>query len=290
MKSIQKTDQFEIKKSSIKEVDALIKAPVKRLAYPLDSWLEDQLFNSAVYKLMYGNRCVGYAAQKKQTLQFFHVRKKYFRDAPSLLEKVIAENGIERVFVMTQDPLLCALIAEWEYEKEKHACFFTDSGQPTNSVMADVVFRIAGIDDISKIRQGTGEYYNEKSGGFSSLEERIAAGTIFILEDKHNLLGCGDIEKCRVCRGCASIGMFVNQDFRGKCYAPVILVKLKEWCYQHDLKPVAGCWYYNTLSRKSLEAAGMVATSIGFETILKGKEKLPLRTGNPPGEPVKEKK
>jgi hypothetical protein len=34
----------------------------------------------------------------------------------------------------------------------------------------------------------------------------------------------------------------------------------------------------------------MVATSIGFEAILKGKEKLPLRTGNPPGELVKEKK
>jgi len=44
MKSRQTTENFEIKKSSIKEVDALIKAHVKSLAYPLDSWLEDQLF------------------------------------------------------------------------------------------------------------------------------------------------------------------------------------------------------------------------------------------------------
>jgi GNAT superfamily N-acetyltransferase len=289
MKSRQTTENFEIKKSSIKEVDALIKAHVKSLAYPLDSWLEDQLFNSAVYKLMYGNRCVGYAAQKKQTLQFFHVRKKYFRDAPSLLERFVSENGIKRVFVITQDSLLCALIAEWEYTKEKQACFFIDSNQPTNSVMAEVIFRIAGINDISKIRRGTGEYYDEKSGGFSSLEERIADGTFFILEDKHNLLGCGNIEKGRVCLDCASIGMFVNRDFRGQGYAPVILVKLKEWCYQHNLKPIAGCWYPNTLSRKSLEAAGMIAISIGYEAILMGKEKLPLRTGNPPGEQVKEK-
>jgi GNAT superfamily N-acetyltransferase len=83
--------------------------------------------------------------------------------------------------------------------------------------------------------------------------------------------------------------MFVNRDFRGQGYAPVILVKLKEWCYQHNLKPIAGCWYPNTLSRKSLEAAGMIAISIGYEAILMGKEKLPLRTGNPPGEQVKEK-
>ena len=289
MKYKQLTDKFEIKKSNLKEVDLLAKAHAKSLVFPMDSWLEDQLFNSAVYMLIYGRKCIGYAAQKKQTLQFFHIRKKYFRYAPALLEKFIAENGIKRVFVITQDSLLCALIAEWEYTKEKHACFFSDSGRK-EIPETNAIFRIAGINDISKIRRGTGEYYNEKSGGFSSLEERIAAGTIFILEDKHNLLGCGDIEKCRVCRGCASIGMFVNQDFRGKGYAPVILVKLKEWCYQHDWKPVAGCWYYNTLSRKSLEVAGMVATSIGFEAILKGKEKLPLRTGNPPGESVKEKK
>jgi GNAT superfamily N-acetyltransferase len=292
MKSNQTIDQFEIKKSNLKEVDLLVKAHAKSLVFPMDSWLEDQLFSSAVYKLMYGTKCVGYAAQKKQTLQFFHVRKKYFRYAPALLEKVVAENSIERVFVITQDALLCALIAEWEFEKEKHACFFTDSGQAANPGVniTNAIFRIAGINDISKIRRGTGEYYNEKSGGFSSLEERIAAGAIFILEDKHNLLGCGNIEKGRVCLDCASVGMFVNQDFRGKGYAPVILIKLKEWCYSNGFIPVAGCWYPNTLSRKSLEAAGMVATSIGFEAILKGKEKLPLRTGNPPGELVKEKK
>ena len=94
MNSSQITGNFEIKKSGIKEIDALIKAHIKSLAYPLDSWLEDQLFNSTVYKLMYGTKCIGYAAQKKQTLQFFHVRRKYFKHAPAMLEKVIAENGI----------------------------------------------------------------------------------------------------------------------------------------------------------------------------------------------------
>ena len=289
MKSKQLTDQFEIKKSNLKEVDLLVKTHAKSLVFPMDSWLEDQLFNSAVYKLMSGTKCIGYAVQKKQTLQFFHIRKKYFRYAPALLEKFVAEKGIKRVFVITQDSLLCALIAEWEYTKEKHACFFTDSGRkeiPETSA----IFRLAVSADTRSIRKVTGKFFEDTSGGFSSLEERITAGTIFILENRHNLLGGGNIEKGRVCLDYSSIGMFVNRDFRGRGYAPLILLKLKEWCYQNNLKPIAGCWYPNTLSRKSLETAGMVATSIGFEAILKGKEKLPLRTGNPPGEPVKEKK
>ena len=42
----------------------------------------------------------------------------------------------------------------------------------------------------------------------------------------------------------------------------------------------------NTDYIASVESAGMIAASIGYEAILKGKEKLPLRTGNPPGELV----
>ncbi|HYE82392.1 MAG TPA: hypothetical protein VEG39_09525 [Clostridia bacterium] len=52
------------------------------------------------------------------------------------------------------------------------------------------------------------------------------------------------------------------------------------------MKPIAGCWYYNVISRRSLEAAGMIAVGKGFDAVLLGKEKLPLRTGNPPGELV----
>lgn len=62
--------------------------------------------------------------------------------------------------------------------------------------------------------------------------------------------------------------------------------KLEEWAYSKGLRPVAGCWYYNVLSRRSLEAAGMIAASKGFNAVLLGKEELPLRTGNPPGELV----
>ena len=166
MKSKQLTDQFEIKKSNLKEVDLLVKTHAKSLVFPMDSWLEDQLFNSAVYKLMFGTKCIGYAAQKKQTLQFFHIRKKYFRYAPALLEKFVAEKGIKRVFVITQDSLLCALIAEWEYTKEKHACFFTDSGRkeiPETSA----IFRLAVSADTRSIRKVTGKFFDDKSGGFS---------------------------------------------------------------------------------------------------------------------------
>ncbi len=85
---------------------------------------------------------------------------------------------------------------------------------------------------------------------------------------------------------CVSIGMITCREHRQKGVAQTILWNLKEWAYSNGLRPVAGCWYYNVLSRRSLEAAGMIAASKGFNAVLPGKEELPLRTGNPPGEIV----
>jgi GNAT superfamily N-acetyltransferase len=178
---------------------------------------------------------------------------------------------------------LCALISEWDFNIERAACFFVDSAEKPEGT-AKGVFRLAEKGDCGRIREVCKDFFDDESYNFSCLEERIDAGAVFMLEEGEELLGCGIIERGVFCKDCASIGMFTNPVHRKKGVARTILIRLKEWTYKNGLVPVAGCWYYNTLSRKSLESAGMIAASKGFEAILKGKEKLPLRTGNPPGE------
>ena len=117
------------------------------------------------------------------------------------------------------------------------------------------------------------------------MEERVEAGTIFLLENEGHLLSIGIVEKSLYCKGVVSIGMFTGKEYRNRGAAKTMLLNLKAWAYNNSLRPVAGCWYYNTLSRKSLESVGMIVTSIGYDAILKGKEKPPLWTGNPPAEP-----
>lgn len=257
---------------------------------PMDSWEEDRLSEASLYRLLLDGQCIGYCGIVEGALYFFHVLKAYFRHAASLLEKIIADKAVDHVFVMTQDALFSALIAEWDYEKRKVACFFTDCGVEQSPIARNgsTIFRVAELQDIQRIVDVTGDFFDEASSGFNSLKERIEGKTIFVLEDNEQLLGCGIIERGRFCEGTTSIGMYVNRAFRRQGAAKTILLNLKEWAYANGLKPVAGCWYYNTLSRKSLESAGMIASSIGYEAILKGKEKLPLRTGNPPGELVEE--
>lgn len=263
---------------------------IESLSFPMDSWLEDRLLESVICGFMYQGQFIGYTGLINDTLHFFHVKKEFFKYAPAIFERVLSEKAVKSVFVMTQDPLLSALMAEWDYEKEMQSCCFTDSGRIgyADNRLGHAVFRSATENDTNRIRLISGDFFDEVSGGLACLEDRIAAETIFVLEDEGSLLGCGIIEKGQFSTDCVSIGMYTARSHRKKGVAGSILSHLKEWAYGNNLRPVAGCWYYNTLSRKTLQSAGMIATSIGYSAVLKGKEKLPLRTGNPPGELVEE--
>ncbi|PKM85674.1 MAG: hypothetical protein CVU86_01145 [Firmicutes bacterium HGW-Firmicutes-11] len=265
---IEKTEQQEIR-------DLLIEH-MKTLTYPMDSWLEDKVSKCDLYQLFREGNVAGYTGLIKETIHFFYVKKEQYRYAAQMLEQTIEELGVERVFVMTQDPLISALVAEWDYEKEKVGCWFIDSGivERQETLVDHAVFRPATPEDDPLIHEICGNFFDD------------SIGTIFVLEDRGEFLGAGIVEPSQFLPGLASIGMFANPAFRRKGVAKRILLCLKDWVYENGMIPSAGCWYYNTLSRWSLESAGMIATSIGFEAILKGKEKPPVRTGNPPGELV----
>ncbi len=276
-----------VSSSSLEEIDALLQAHLYSLVYPLDSWLEDLLIGSDIYRLYYNRIPVGYASLAGDSINYFHVLKEYHRYAPELFALVVKDKGIKRAMAITQDSLLSVVLAGWNYELEKLACWFTDGGvvEAADEAKYDRHFRPAVPGEAERIRAVAGDFFDEPGGGFYSLEERLKANTIFVIDQQQDILGCGVVEVGRLCTRHASIGMFTNPEHRHRGVATAVLLNLKKWVYREGLKPVAGCWYYNTLSRKSLEAAGMINTSIGYGLMLKGREILPLKTAFPPGEP-----
>ena len=270
-----------IQQSNLTQIEPILQAHLRAFAFPMDSFLEDRLTNSEIYAISSEDQLIGYASVFEGVLYFFHVLLAHFSLAPEILEKFILENVIDRVYVTTQDPLFAALIAEWDYEKKKDACFFTDgnrSVQPT-AITNAMVFRLAQPEDLQTIAAATDPF-------FDSLEQRIQEQSIFLLEEGKQLLGCGLIEKGVFFPGCVSIGMITCKEYRRRGIGQSILCRLKEWAYENGYQPIAGCWYYNTLSRKTLEKAGMVAIGIGYEAKLTGKEKAPLITGRASGEEI----
>lgn len=270
---------MKIDKTTFESINNIIYEHLQGFLYPIDSFVEESISKSSLYKFEYQSECIGYMGVNKEELQCFYIKNSYFKYAAKILEKVIIEKGIKSIFVMTQDLLLSALVAEWDFDKEKCACWFSDSKVENGTLKLDVdyEFREAKLCDIQRIIEISGDFFDD-------IEQNIKLNCLFLLESNNEILACGIIEKNLITEKNVSIGMYVNEKYRNKGIGRTILNHLKELSYKRGYIPVAGCGYYNTLSRKSLESAGMIATSIGYKAILKGKEKLPLRTGNKPGE------
>jgi hypothetical protein len=259
------------------------------LAYPLDSYLEDIFLNADLFIIKIDQQASGFFAIQEDTIQFFHINKENYRDGADIFEKIVKNYKIKNVLVNSADPQINALIIEWDYQMERMGCWFSDSGVHINKAnkIPNAVFRYADLTDIAMIKDISKDFFDEVSGGFDTLTQRIEAQTIFILEEDDKLYGLGIIEFGRLCTDYASIGMFANPQFRQLGAAKTILLNLKKIVYLADKQPIAGCWYYNTLSRKSMASAGMINTSLGYMAQLIKRDKPPLRTGNPPGEDVK---
>jgi len=273
--------ELVISKSNLKDIDLILKSHMENLNFPMDSYLEDRLDASEIFEILLGINPIGYAGVEKGELIFFHIIPKYFKHASDAFEFFIKNKNISKVHVMTQDNLFCSLMVEWDYKKEKEACWFIDAGRlkKPNTKSINAIFRTALVSDIDIIIKETGEF-------FDKLEKRINEKTIFMLEESGELLGCGIIEHGRYCEGFVSIGMICLKKHRQKGVGQTILWYLKEHVYKEGKTPIAGCWFYNILSRKTLESAGMIAASKGYIATLTGKETPPLRTGNPPGKLV----
>ena len=270
---------YEFVPSSLEENSEWLSAYLQGLTAPMDSYAEDNLDNCKIFSVLAGGNHVGFIGVQEQTLWFFYVSTSYLRYSQPIFEEAVKSLGVEKVFFRTSDQLLVSLVMDWEFDKKKGAYFFQDAIQLERPRLGfeNISFTPATPADMPFIQQETVNFFDESD---------LTNGKIFMLRSGEELLGCGISVQGRYCKDYTSIGMVTCAKYRQQGVGKFILWSLKEWCYEQGLKPLAGCWYYNTLSRKSLESAGLATRDRGMTAILREKEVIPERTGNPPGELV----
>ncbi len=112
--------------------------------------------------------------------------------------------------------------------------------------------RPATLDDIAAIGRLTGTFFDD-------LERRVREGQLTVATRGDDPVGFGIIEVSTLTEGVASVGMFTVEAYRHQGVGAGIIAHLVDTCCVRGLRPVAGCWYYNHNSKKTLERAGMVS-------------------------------
>lgn len=246
---------YDIKQCEQEDLIELIQEYVTMLQSPFDSFLEEHISNSTFYLISENEETVGYyAIFNNDLLTQFFLKVSHYNKSQEVFKQILSRHPISSIFVPTSDELFLSTVLDQDFKLTKQAYFFQDSKIPVSEG------KLFGSGQLRKAEQSDVELIIDVSQDFfDRLPERIEDGEIFVFMKENHLLGVGIIEISRLQKGYASVGMFVNEEFRQQGIGRTIIHHLKEWCYQNQLKPICGCWYYNTNSKLTLESAGMVS-------------------------------
>lgn len=242
---IIKCDFEKIKESLLRNINDM--------KSPFDSFLEDHILKSNHYEILLDSNPIGYfSIFNKHLITQFYLDKPYTYLAQEIFDKVRRYEQVEKAFVYTSDEFFLSHAIDYSKKIDCQAYFFQDSEQAIlgEKILIDFRCRVATEKDIELILEKSGDFFDD-------VVKHIKRQEIFIGYLKNKVVSFGIIEKSELYNNIGSIGMFTVSQHRQTGIGRNTLLRMKAVCYENGLTPIAGCWYYNHNSKKTLQSAGM---------------------------------
>jgi RimJ/RimL family protein N-acetyltransferase len=228
------------------------------LALPsaIDSFLEDHILTSNHYRIVVADESAGFASiHEERLITQFVLAEPYRQDGQALFAELRRMEQVRSAFAPTCDEFFLAHALDDYRQLAKQAYFF--AAPPGGGVAIGTEpysVRPAVTDDTDFVRQESGDF-------FEDLERHIAAGEVFVTLRGEEPVGFGILVESTLYEDVASIGMYTIERFRQTGVGTATIAMLIAECRRRSLRPVAGCWYYNHRSRRTLQRAGMYSST-----------------------------
>ena len=238
------------------EVEEAMRRHLRALPSAIDSFLEDHILASNHYRIVVAGETAGFASiHEERLITQFALAEPYRRCGQALFGELRRMEQVRSAFVPTCDEFYLAHALDDYRQLAKQAYFFaTPLGVGDAVATAPYSIRPAVMDDADVVRQESGDF-------FEHLERHIADGEVFVTLRDEEPVGFGILVKSTLYEDVASIGMYTIERVRLAGVGTATIAMLIAECRRYSLRPVAGCWYYNHRSRRTLQRAGMYAST-----------------------------
>ena len=236
------------------EAEPVLRRHLQALPAPVDSFFEDHVRASNQYRIEVGQEAVGWTAVHGELLiTQFGLFSPYRHLGQRAFAQVRKLEQVQAAMTPTSDEFYLSHALDDFRTLEKQAYLFQHDPQAARHQSHSAqVHRQAVPKDITAIERLTGTFFDD-------LERRVREGQLSVACRGDDLAGFGIIEVSTLTEGVASVGMFTVAPYRHQGVGASHHRHLVDTCYACGLRPVAGCWYYNHNSKKTLERAGMVS-------------------------------
>lgn len=244
-------------KCALEDIKDMVVKYAQSLSSPIDSFLEEHILGSEHFVIMIGDEKVGYfSIFKNDLLTQFYVETKYRALGQEIFFRIKRMDYVQNAFVTTCDEFFMSHALDEYRNIERQAYFFQDTQSPIHGEGWDseLTLRLATVEDKEDIVKYSGDFFDVS-------EKNIAKEQIYMAVKGDKIVGFGNVEKGIIVKNYVSIGMFTVEEYRQKGIGTSILLALKDMVYKEGMIPIAGCWYYNHQSKKTLEKAGMYSAT-----------------------------
>jgi RimJ/RimL family protein N-acetyltransferase len=238
------------------EIQEATRLHLRALPSAIDSFVEDHILASNHYRIVVAGETAGFASiYEERLITQFALAEPYRRCGQALFGELRRMEQVRSAFVPTCDEFFLAHALDDYRQLAKQAYFFATPAGDGEAVTANrYPMRPATLQDAEFVRQESGDF-------FEKLERHIEAGELFVTLRGEDPVGFGVLVKSTLYEDVASIGMYTIERFRQAGVGTATIAMLIEECRQRSLRPVAGCWYYNHRSRRTLQRAGMYSAT-----------------------------
>jgi RimJ/RimL family protein N-acetyltransferase len=235
------------------DIQVAVRRHLAALPSAVDAFLEDHILTSRHYRIVIAGEPAGYASlHDGQLITQFALDTPYRRFGQPVFARLRRLEQAQSAFVPTGDQFFLAHALDDYRQLTKQAYFFAHAETPRPAIPEGVDVRPATMADLDLIRQESEEL-------FAPIERYIASGELFVTLRDGEPAGFGIMVVSALYDDVASIGMYTIDRFRRAGVGTATLQLLIAECHRRRLSPVAGCWYYNHASKRTLERAGMHA-------------------------------
>jgi hypothetical protein len=231
------------------EIEGEMRAHLAALPAAIDSFLEEHILGSAHVRILVAGEAAGFASiHEERLITQFALAEPYRRYGQQVFGRLRKFEQVQAAFVPTCDEFYLAHALDDYRLLHKQAYFFAAGANAPAT--AGFSLRPAVADDVEAIRQESGEF-------FDPIERRIEESQLFVTLRGEEAVGFGIAERSKLYNAVASIGMFTIERFRQDGVGTATIALLRRECERQGVRPIAGCWYYNHRSKRTLERAGM---------------------------------
>jgi RimJ/RimL family protein N-acetyltransferase len=238
--------------TAFEDIREAVRQHLATLPSAIDSFLEDHILASAHFRIVVSGETAGFASiHEEKLITQFALTDPYKRHGQRIFAQLRRREQVQSAFVPTCDEFFLAHALDDYRQLTKQAYFFaTARDAPPPTIPNGFSFRVAKPSDIEFIRQQSGDF-------FEPVERYVEKNELSVTLRGNEIVGFGILDRSTLYTDVASIGMYTIETFRQDGVGTATIALMIEECRRQGLRAVAGCWYYNHRSKRTLERAGM---------------------------------